>query len=113
VLASEDDGLADLWRTFSLPVIRDYLLLAYRATVTDQEARRLRGLDVAENARPHIASPELIVDESGKRLLMFFHGYGSGGYQHSRLARSPDGNVFLYYVGAGEQAIGVARLTMP
>lgn len=27
--------------------------------------------------------------------------------------RDRDGTLYLYYVGAGEQAIGVARLTMP
>ena len=87
-------GLEDLWATFSLHVVRDYLLLAYRATVSDQAVRKRRGIEVAANARPHIASPEVVVDEGNQRILMYFHGLGRNGYQHSRIARSHDGIDF-------------------
>lgn len=92
--AGTSSGLQDLWRTFSVHVVRDYLLLSYRATVTDQKVRRQRGIHVAANAEPHIASPEVIVDEREQRLLMYFHGLGRAGYQHSRIAQSRDGIEF-------------------
>jgi hypothetical protein len=89
-----EGGLDTLWRTFSIHVVRDYLLLAYRATVTDQEIRRRRGMETAANARPHIASPEVIVDHEDQQFLMFFHGYRGSNYQHSSVARSRNGIDF-------------------
>lgn len=88
------NALSDLWKTFSIYVVRDYLLLAYRAVVTDQNVRRQRGIEQAANARPHIASPDVAVDEANQRLLMFFHGYAGDSYQHSRVAQSGDGLHF-------------------
>jgi hypothetical protein len=89
-----DGGLTALWRTFALPVVRDYLILLYRAAVSDQRLRRELGIDPAENSRPYIASPEVIVDHRERRFLMYFHGLGNEGYQHSRLAVSQDGVLF-------------------
>lgn len=86
--------LSDLLDTFSPQLVRDYLLLAYRATVTDPEIRASRGITAATNQAPHIASPEVVVDEENRELLMFFHGYDERGSQSSALARSANGLVF-------------------
>ena len=61
--APRKGGFEALWATFSIHVVRDYLLLAYRATVAAPAIRSERGLDPAANVKPHIASPEVIVDE--------------------------------------------------
>ena len=92
--ADESAGLSDLFSTFSLHVVRDYLLLGYRATVTDPALRRERGMSSATNRKPHIASPEVIVDEERQQLVMYFHGYDGSGGQRSRIATSTDGLNF-------------------
>jgi hypothetical protein len=90
----EDSGLKELFDTFSLHVVRDYLLLAYRATVTDPATRRARGMSAVANKATHVASPDVIVDEAGKRLVMYYHGYNERGGQSSRIASSKDGLSF-------------------
>jgi hypothetical protein len=50
--------------TFSLHVVRDYLLLLYRATVTDQATRKARGISAAANKATHVASPEIFIDDA-------------------------------------------------
>ncbi len=87
-------GLRDLWDTFSVHVVRDYLLLADRATRSDQQIRKARGISIAANAAAHIASPDVIVDNTNQRLLMYFHGMNGNSYQSSRIAESSDGVNF-------------------
>jgi len=43
---------------------------------------------------PHIASPDVHVDEAGRRVIMYFHGLESFGVQRSRVAISSDGLNF-------------------
>jgi hypothetical protein len=43
---------------------------------------------------PHIASPDVHVDEAGRRIIMYFHGLESFGVQRSRVATSTDGLNF-------------------
>jgi len=86
--------IGDLFATFSLAVTRDYLLLAHRAMVTDPAIRESRGLAAAANQAPHIASPEVVIDEDKRELLMFFHGYDQRGGQSSAVAVSADGLEF-------------------
>jgi hypothetical protein len=43
---------------------------------------------------PHIASPDVHVDEPGRRIVMYFHGLAAFGVQNSRVAVSPDGLRF-------------------
>jgi hypothetical protein len=93
--ASPWQGLADLFTTFSPYVVRDYLILGYNATVADPAQRQARGMTAAANKAPHIASPEVIVDEENQRLLMFFHGYDERGIQSSGVAASSDGMGFV------------------
>lgn len=43
---------------------------------------------------PHLASPDVHVDEVGRRIVMYFHGLAGFGVQNSRVAVSPDGLDF-------------------
>lgn len=86
-------ALADLRGTFSIHVVRDYLLLA-RQALADGTVRKSRGIAAAEDRMPHVASPELLVDDERQRLLMFYHGLEYGTRQLSRIAESKDGIRF-------------------
>lgn len=43
---------------------------------------------------PHIASPDVHVDEANRRIVMYFHGLDALGRQVTRAATSPDGLDF-------------------
>lgn len=43
---------------------------------------------------PHIASPDVLVDDEAKRIVMYFHGLDKFASQVSRVALSPDGLHF-------------------
>lgn len=86
--------MEDLWQHFSPHVIRDYLALIYRSYVVDPGTRKLRGVSEAGNAQAHIASPDVIVDEANRRLVMYYHGFDERGGQSSRIAVSTDGINF-------------------
>jgi hypothetical protein len=43
---------------------------------------------------PHIASPDVHIDDENKRIIMYFHGLESFGNQLTRVATSPDGINF-------------------
>ncbi|MGK7864931.1 hypothetical protein [Falsiroseomonas sp. E2-1-a4] len=47
-----------------------------------------------DQAFPHIASPDVHVDEASRRILMYFHGLSGWGTQRTRLATSEDGIRF-------------------
>jgi hypothetical protein len=47
-----------------------------------------------ELTTPHIASPDVHVDDVNKRIVMYFHGLKRPGYQVSRVATSRDGISF-------------------
>ena len=47
-----------------------------------------------ELTTPHVASPDVHVDEQGKRIVMYYHGLESAGRQVTRAAVSPDGIAF-------------------
>ncbi|MEM7078285.1 MAG: hypothetical protein AAF513_06605 [Pseudomonadota bacterium] len=49
---------------------------------------------VAEVTAPHIASPDVHVDEARRRIVMYFHGLEDVGYQVTRVATSRDGIAF-------------------
>lgn len=89
-----ESGLRALWNNYSIYVVRDMLLLGYRASVVDPATRKKRGIAKAANSQPHIASPELIVDESNQRLLMYYHGLAGQVSQYTRIAESTDGLKF-------------------
>ena len=63
------------------------------------EQRRAAGARVShdlalELTEPHIASPDVHVDEENRRIVMYFHGLEGPGFQHSRVALSDDGVNF-------------------
>lgn len=47
-----------------------------------------------EASTPHIASPDVHVDEASKRVVMYFHGLEAYGKQSTRVATSTDGISF-------------------
>jgi hypothetical protein len=97
VQEGEDAGegvMGALFETFSPHVIRDYLLMAYRALVTDPAEREARGLSPQAPKAVHVASPEIYIDEANWRLLMYYHGFDERGGQSSRMAISEDGLTF-------------------
>ena len=58
-------------------------------------ARTPPGLDALREATtPHIASPDVHVDDAARSIIMYFHGLESPGLQVSRVATSPDGIHF-------------------
>ena len=63
------------------------------------EQRRASGSRIShdlalELTQPHIASPDVHVDEENQRIIMYFHGLEGPGFQHSRVAVSDDGINF-------------------
>ena len=62
-------------------------------------AREASGVRVShdyakELTEPHIASPDVHVDEENQRIIMYFHGLEAAARQHSRVATSKDGIYF-------------------
>lgn len=57
-------------------------------------ARKADGSYGSDEDRPHIASPEVIVDEEQRRIRMYFHGMLEDSVQMTRVALSPDGIHF-------------------
>ena len=51
---------------------------------------------LSEITTPHIASPDLHVDQSGRRIIMYYHGLDDVGTQVTRAAVSRDG-IERYY----------------
>ena len=58
-------------------------------------ARTPPGLDpLREATTPHIASPDVHVDDAARLIVMYYHGLEGPGYQVSRVALSRDGIRF-------------------
>ena len=85
--------------------------------VGDEEARRLQeryaargvrlGHGVMEEATtPHIASPEVVVDQGRQVIRMYFHGLEGVGHQVTRVAESADGLHFE----VSERSVGPSYL---
>jgi len=49
---------------------------------------------LSEITTPHIASPDVHVDQPGRRIVMYFHGLDGVGTQVTRVATSPNGIDF-------------------
>ena len=89
-----DDALKNLWDDYSICIVRDMLLLAYRSALTDQAIRKERGIAGAANSLGHIASPEVVVDNQIQRRLMYYHGLAGKTARYAREAQSSDGLSF-------------------
>lgn len=64
-----------------------------------EAAQRRTGVRYAHSVRaelttPHIASPDVHVDDERKRIVMYYHGLEAAGRQLSRVAVSDDGIAF-------------------
>ncbi|NKB32417.1 MAG: hypothetical protein GKR91_04900 [Pseudomonadales bacterium] len=46
---------------------------------------------------PHIASPDVHVDDESQTIIMYYHGLEGPAFQHSRVATSNDGIDFIAY----------------
>ncbi|MFT4862357.1 MAG: hypothetical protein ACI95C_001578 [Pseudohongiellaceae bacterium] len=62
-------------------------------------AREASGVRVShdygkELTEPHIASPDVHIDEKNQRIVMYYHGLEAAAFQHSRVALSNDGIHF-------------------
>lgn len=70
------------------------------ATLREMQAdREARGVSIAHDLRTeltsiHIASPDVHIDDSNHRFIMYYHGLAGVGRQHSRVATSRDGIHF-------------------
>jgi hypothetical protein len=86
-------GIAELWNSVSIYLFRDSLLAVYKS-LGDQDLRRARGLKPPQPLRGHIASPEIVIDQQRRQLVMFFHGQRDSLSQVSGMAVSEDGINF-------------------
>ena len=75
------------------PPVNPNLLARAKARHARGPSRILHSIE-QELCAPHIASPDVHVDHDKKRIVMYFHGLESYGYQASRVATSQDGVVF-------------------
>lgn len=50
-----------------------------------------------ELTEPHIASPDVHVDDVNKKIVMYYHGLEDAAFQHSRVATSDNGIDFTAY----------------
>lgn len=57
---------------------------------------------VTEVTTPHIASPDVIIDEHNQQFVMFYHGLEGVGHQVTRVATSTDGVHFV----SGKEVLG-------
>ncbi len=74
------------------------LSAAQRADIAARHAARGAPIShdpVTEATTPHIASPDVHVDEAGRRIRMYYHGLVGVGRQVTRVARSADGVRFV------------------
>lgn len=99
------DNLLGPWRIHgpgSLQLTSSYLLTEPPSGPSDELARlraapqppNLSHDAFTEATTPHIASPDVHVDESNRRIVMYYHGLNGLGQQVTRAATSDDGIHF-------------------
>jgi len=94
---TENAGFArsalDLWRATRLT---EFIALSQVGLSAQQaaEARKQGGLVGSDETRPHIASPDVVVDHERHEIRMYFHGLVKHRLQMTRVATSPDGVHF-------------------
>ena len=101
------DALTGPWQIYepgSLQLAESHFLTT-PPTVSDERVRELEaerrtsGVKYAHDLRteltsPHIASPDVHIDNVNRRFIMYYHGLADVGRQHSRVATSSDGIHF-------------------
>eukprot|EP01037_Dinobryon_pediforme_P002157 gene2157-2194_t len=75
------------------PSVTPEVLARFEAEYRARNARMSHDI-LSEITTPHIASPDIHVDDANRRILMYFHGLDDVGKQVSRLAISSDGISF-------------------
>ena len=86
-------SMLDLWR---VGTATEFIALT-RVGIAALEARRTRkerGIAGSDETRPHIASPDVLVDHERREIRMYYHGLVERRLQMSRVAASPDGLRF-------------------
>jgi hypothetical protein len=83
----------DLWHATTLT---EFIALSQVGLSAQQalQARRRSGLAGSEETRPHIASPDVVVDHERREIRMYFHGLVERRLQMTRVATSSDGLHF-------------------
>ena len=61
----------------------------------DESLRKFIPKKIDDLTIPHIASPDVHVDDLNNRVLMYFHGLDEFGLQKTRVATSSDGVNFV------------------
>ena len=102
------DQIEGPWRIHKPGALRieDSFFLTKPPLVSEEQAKQIRDYAkrnkikfahdiVKEVTAPHIASPDVLVDEENKRIVMFFHGLEDVGVQVTRAAISKDGIDFI------------------
>ena len=86
-------SMLDLWR---VGTATEFIALT-RVGIAALEGRRTRkerGIAGSDETRPHIASPDVLVDHERREIRMYYHGLVERRLQMSRMAVSPDGLRF-------------------
>ena len=79
----------------SPPIPSDEALAEFAAKrASDQGSATLPHSTAKEATAPHIASPDVHVDDENQRIVMYFHGLAAFGTQLTRVALSSDGIRF-------------------
>ena len=76
------------------PEVTDDEITSFLAQRSEVSGRKISHDAVTEMTTPHIASPDVHVDNVTKKIVMYFHGLESAGVQLSRVATSTDGLEF-------------------
>lgn len=91
------DDLTGPWRIFEPGALTiEQSLFPHDAAQITPIARTnddIAGMGITEHI-PHIASPDVLVDDTNQQILMYFHGMVEDGDQKTRLAQSKDGLAF-------------------
>jgi|TARA_B110000438_G_scaffold303635_1_gene366125 hypothetical protein len=128
------DSIAGPWQIYEpgSMKIEDSFFAATRPPIAEERlaelvaSRKASGVKVShdlalELTEPHIASPDVHVDEESRHIIMYFHGLEAAAQQHSRVATSPDGinfttlpeNIGRTYVRAFKHAGMTYTIAMP
>ena len=83
-------------------VPKDFDLTALEPREVDESLRKFIPKKIDDLTIPHIASPDVHVDDLNNRVLMYFHGLDEFGLQKTRVATSSDGVNFV----AKEKIVG-------
>lgn len=88
-----NSGLSDLLKLMTLSEAQAMIDISTKAKEAYEILTQSK-LSDSPPTTPHIASPEIFIDEPNKTLRLYFHGVVSGSIQMTKLALSKDGLSF-------------------